>query len=200
MIVDSHYLGCLEYYSLILSSKDVIIEVNDLFQKQTYRNRCYLLTANKIQPLVIPVKYSSKSLTKEVKLDHSQRWVKDHWGAFYSAYGKAPFFEYFSEIFRAAWNKKHTYLIDANADFLLLTLKLLQVNVNVTYTERFESEQANDFRGIIRPKQPFESRGIYVSRPYNQLFGDVFAPNLSVVDLIMCEGPQAVDYLKASFL
>lgn len=200
MIIESHYLGSLEYYALLINSESVIINIEEPFQKQTYRNRCYILSANGVQPLIIPLRYSSGMMTKEVTIDYSQRWLKDHWGAFYSAYGKAPFFEYFSEDFRAIWFKKHNYLIDVNNEFLQLSLKLLQVNVNLTVTGDSKKEIELDFTNQIIPKESYQERKIYRSHPYTQLFGDTFVPNLSIMDLIMCAGPQSKEILTASFL
>jgi len=200
LVIEPHYLGSLEYYSLLVHEKYVLLEVNDHFQKQTFRNRCYVQTANGIQTLILPLKYSNKMKTKEVTIDHSQRWKKDHWGAFYSSYGKAPFYEYFSDSFGQVWDKKQKYLIDLTHDFLELTFRLLQVNVNLTYTDKYEVSYENDFRDQILPKKSYANRKIYGSTPYTQLFGDKFEPNLSIVDLILCEGPQAGQILAASFL
>lgn len=200
LVIEPHYLGSLEYYALLSQYDAITLEVNDRFRKQTFRNRCYLLGSNGVLPLILPLRYSNEMTIKEVTLDHSQRWKKDHWGAFYSAYGKAPFFEYFSEMFSEIWNKKHTHLIDINHDFLTLTLKLLQLDVKVAYTEKYIDLHDQDFRDVILPKKPFTDRKIYHPTPYTQLFGDTFVPNLSIVDLIMCEGPQARQVLTASFL
>lgn len=200
LIIEPHYLGSLEYFSLICQYKSLILEVNDRFQKQTYRNRCYVLGANGIQCLSIPVKYSNKSITKDVTIDHQQSWKKDHWGAFYSAYGKAPYFEHFSDSIREVWDHKHHFLTDLCREFIVLVLKLLQLDANVTYTEKYDVAYKNDFRNVIIPKKPFTSRNIYASSPYSQLFGDSFVSNLSILDLLLCEGPRAGQILSASFL
>lgn len=200
LIIEPHYLGSLEYYVLIAQHESVLLEINDRFIKQTFRNRCYVLGSNSVLPLILPLRFSNHMTTREVTIDHSQRWKKDHWGAFYSAYGKAPFYEYFSDMFAEIWEKKQKFLIDINHDFLTLTLKLLQLNVNVTYLEKNVEISGNDQRDCILPKKPFTDRKIYHPAPYTQLFGDTFVPNLSIIDLIMCEGPQASQVLTASFL
>lgn len=200
LLIEPHYLGSLEYYVLLSQFTEVQFEVNDSFPKQTYRNRTYFLTANKIQQLVIPVKYSNGQPTKEVTVDYSQRWVKDHWGAFYSAYGKAPFYEYFAEDFRRMWENETKYLVDLNLKFNELVFKVLQLSINVRLTEKFEKICQHDFRNVVSPKKSFTDRKIYQPSPYPQLFGDTFAPNLSIVDLIMCEGPNAAQILTSSHL
>ncbi len=200
LVIEPHYLGNLEYYGLILQAESVVLEVNDYFPKQTFRNRCYVLGSNKVLPLIVPVSYSHRTLTKEVTIDNFQRWRKDHRGAFYSSYGKAPFYEFFSDEIEEIWRKEYKYLIDLTLDLLSLTLKWLQKDVKMTLSESYEENSADDFRDVITPKKPFVDRKIYQEIPYSQLFGDNFIPNLSIIDLIMCEGPQAPDILSASFL
>ncbi|WP_370090146.1 WbqC family protein [Ekhidna sp.] len=198
LLIEPHYLGSVEYYVLLAQHDEVHFEINDSFPKQTYRNRAYFLTSNKVQPLIIPVKYSNGMPTKDVTIDHSQRWVKDHWGAFYSGYGKAPFFEYFSEDFRTIWDNQIKYLIDLNLKFNEQMFKILQLSASVKLTEDFAHSSSYDFRNMIIPKKPFTDRKIYKPAPYTQLFGDTFVPNLSIVDLIMCEGPNAAQILTNS--
>ncbi len=200
LIIEPHYLGSLEYFTLLSQYQEVCFEVNESFPKQTFRNRAYFLTSNKIQPLIIPVKYSNRDKTADVKVDYSQRWIKDHWGAFYSAYGKAPFFEYFGEEFKGIWEMKKEDLVDVCFEFMSLVFKILQLDIKVSYTSDFQKHYENDFRNVVNPKKPFSDRKIYDPTPYAQLFGDTFVPNLSIVDLIMCEGPNAAQILSNSYL
>ncbi len=200
LLIEPHYLGSLEYYALLLQHEEVLFEVQDRFQKQTYRNRCLLLGANGIQVLTIPTKYSSQTIYKDVRIDHQQRWKKDHWGAFYSSYGKAPFFEYFADPIHQVWERRHDFLLDLTTDLLKLTFKMLQKDVKMTFTEVVKKKDEHDLRDLIIPKKPFSDRKIYFPAPYMQLFGDAFVPNLSVVDLLLNQGPQASAVLAASFL
>ena len=200
LVIEPHYLGSLEYFTLLAQYEEVCFEIHDSFPKQTFRNRTYFLTSNKIQPLIVPVSYSNGVPTRDVEVNYTQRWIKDHWGAFYSAYGKAPFFEYFSEDFRSIWEKRLSHLVDLNFEFINLCLKILQLDIRVSTTESFLHEYVEDFRNVVSPKKPFSDRKIYQSSPYTQLFGDTFVPNLSIVDLIMCEGPNAAQILSNSYL
>lgn len=200
MVIEPHYLGSLEYFCLLIQQDKVEFEVCDTFSKQTFRNRAYFLGSNKILQLNVPLNYSNRTKTKDVKVDYNHTWIKNHWGAFYSAYGKAPFFEYFHEDFKGIWENKSTYLVDLNSKFLTLILKILKSDLEVGFTSTYEKEHENDLRNWINPKSPFADRKIYQPTPYTQLFGDTFVPNLSIVDLVMCEGPQAANTLMASCL
>lgn len=200
LCIEPHYLGSLEYFSLIFQYDSLMLEVEDRYKKQTYRNRCHILGANKIVSLIVPVSYNSDTIFKDVTIDHQQRWKKDHWGAFYSSYGKAPFFEYFADSMKGIWDRKHKFLLDLSIDFLRLTFRLMQMDVKMAFNKKKIEDENSDFRDIITPKKTFVHRKIYQSVSYTQLFGDNFEPNLSIIDLIMNKGPQAREILSASFL
>jgi len=200
LIIESHYLGSLEFYTLLQQAESIEINKTEIFKKQTYRNRCYISSANGVLKLVVPVNYSSLSRTEEVTIAQGQRWKKDHWGAIYSAYGKAPFFDYFSEYFYSVIFKNHKYLIDLNQELLHLTLKLLQLNVKVAYSGKENTADFVKMNDLLSPKKSFVDRKIYDPVQYSQLFGSEFSPNMSVIDLLMCEGPRSRQILSASFL
>ncbi len=201
IIVEPHYLGSLEYYGQIVASDEIHLEVCQNFTKQTYKNRCYILSANGIMPLTVPVKFDNRTPLKDVTIDHSQSWARDHKGAFYSAYGKAPFFEFFQDYFNVIWEKKHPFLIDLNLEMMTMCLKVLQIDRSIQLTEQYEKipdHRLNDLRERILPKKTFEERNLYLPFPYTQTFGNIFVPNLSIIDLIMCEGSRASEVLTRS--
>lgn len=150
--------------------------------------------------LTIPVNFSSRTITKDVTIDQSQRWRKDHWGAFFSSYGKAPFFEYFADDIREVWEKPTQYMVDLLVRFLEIFLKFLRKSATLALSTSVENLNTSDLRNVILPKQSFTDRGIYRAVPYNQSFGTSFTPNLSILDLLMNEGPRAEEILSASFL
>ncbi len=48
-----------------------------------------------------------------------------------------------------------------------------------------------DLRSAINPKKLEQCYQFYYPVMYNQVFGDTFVENLSLIDLIFCEGPGA---------
>lgn len=201
ILIEPHYLGSLEYFTMLTSHPEVILEVNAHFTKQTYKNRCYLLGGNGKMLLTVPVSYGNHTPLKDVKTDYTQSWLRDHWGAFYSAYGKAPFYDFFSEEFRKIWEQKHPFLLDMNVEFLTICLKLLQYDMTFSFTEKYEKETIQgiyDAREQILPKKSFKKRNLYIPFPYLQVFGNKFVPNLSIIDLLMCEGSRAGIVLRNS--
>ena len=54
-ILSSLYLAPVEYYASLYRSELVVIEINDNYQKQSYRNRCTIASANGPISLSIPI-------------------------------------------------------------------------------------------------------------------------------------------------
>ena len=74
------YFGSIEYFSYLISN-EYLIEVNDYFVKQSIRTRCKIYGANGPLTLTVPKvrKNSSKTLFKDIKINHDHKWQKEHW-------------------------------------------------------------------------------------------------------------------------
>lgn len=198
LLIEPHYLPCLEYATLLAQVDEVVWDVESPFQKQTYRNRCYILTANGVLALTIPVHFHLGTPFKDVTVDYRQSWMRQHWGAVYSAYGKSPFFDFYADYFRAIWDKKSKYLLDVNLEMMTVCLRLLKLNVSI-YIQSANTADI-DLRNDILAKKSFETRKFYHPQPYTQNFGNTFVPNLSLVDLLFCQGPESSEIVKRSVL
>lgn len=197
MIIDLQYLPSLEYFCTMLQHDEIVMEAHEYFEKQSYRNRCIIQTTNKIDTLTVPVQNGNKKgLIRDLKIDYSQDWTRRHWGAIHSGYGKSPFFEYYSEYFKKIYDKKPDFLFDLNLEFLTICLKLLRLEKNIIFTKNYEKTVKNDFRGQIHPKRRFEDNMVYQPVEYRQNFGNKFEPNLSILDLLFCQGNQSLSVLK----
>ena len=200
MIIDLQYFPSLEYFCTLLTYDEIVIEAHEYFEKQSYRNRCIIQTTNKIDTLTIPVQNGNKKvLIRDLKIDYSQDWNRRHWGAIQSAYGKSPFFEFYSEYFKVILDKKPDFLFDLNVEVLTICLKLLRLEKKVIFTENYQRNVETDFRGLIHPKRNYELNNIYQPFSYRQNFGNEFVPNLSILDLLFCQGNQSLSVLKESF-
>jgi WbqC-like protein family len=199
MTLDSLYLPNIEYFVLLNKFENVQIEIFENYQKQTYRNRCKILTANKIDDLIIPINKSKHNeIIKNIKLDYTQEWTRRHLGAIKAAYGKAAYFEYIFGYFSASFHKKHDFLIDFNFELLTTCLKILKIKKSISFTENYVVNVNDDFRGIISPKKDYAIQNIYFPSCYTQNFGNKFAPNLSIIDALMCHGPQTLQIIESS--
>ena len=198
LLIEQHYLPNIFWFCLVISHQNLLIEAHESFQKQTYRNRCYVLAANKVERLTVPVKVGNQHLPiREIEIDYKQKWQNKHWRTIQSAYGKAPFFEFYEDYFKGIIYSKPTLLFDLNQKLLSLCLKILGAGNKIAYTNSYQSlNQANisDLRGQLRPE---DRTGTIHAIPYGQLFGDNFEANLSIIDLLFNKGPESLSFLKA---
>lgn len=196
--LETQYLPSISYFMQILKHQEVWIEANEHYQKQSYRNRCYILTSQGREALICPIAHlQNKMLVRDVKLEQNHNWQIKHWRSIETAYRKAPFFEFFAPYFERIYLKKNIFLFDFNQELLSVCLKLLQINPIIHLTECYDKEVPNghfDMRGEIHPKKMDKSAQI----AYRQNFGNEFEPNLSIIDLLMCQGSKAKTILEAS--
>lgn len=200
--IELQYLPCLEYFTCILEYDRIYIDIEERYVKQTHRNRCSVLTTNKVDVLSIPVKgYEAACPTKDIKIDYNQDWVRRHMGCLKSAYGKSPFYEYYAPELIQTYHKKFTYLVDLNYELLTICLRLVGIKKNIAYnlSGHFESENevVNDI-SLINNKKSTNAYKYYQPVPYYQTFGNDFVSNLSIVDLIFNMGPEAKSVLLRS--
>ena len=203
LLLDLHYLPCLDYVSGLMQFDGVQIEAHEHYQKQSYRNRCYVRTANGIDILTVPVQSGTRHQPiRDLRVDNSQMWAMHHWRTLQAAYGKAPFFEYYAPDFKPIYEKKWTYLFDLNFALLTICLKLLPLSAPLNLTEWYEKKTplgVTDARSMVNLRNSPESYIFHYPVPYPQNFGRNFVPNLSIIDLLFCQGPAASDVLRAGF-
>jgi hypothetical protein len=152
--------------------------------------------------LIVPLTAKhGKVLVKDIRIDHSKKWQNNHWRTIESAYRKAPYFEYYSDDLKNILYRDHDFLFDLNFELLSFCLKSIRFNpaisVSVTY-EKVPPSHVFDLRSQINPKKPASDRDFYVPVSYYQVFGSRFVENLSLIDLLFCEGPRAASLLLAS--
>ena len=195
LLVDLHYLPSLEYFACLFPYDTIQIEAWESYQKQTYRNRCYILTSQKVDCLTVPVRQSGKKTPYRTKeIDYCQPWEELHWRAICAAYGRAPYFKYFSEYFRTVLLRRYTYLFDLNLALLQTCLQLLQLEKKIELSEHAEkrvAEYALDARHSILPRNRLVHSAYCHTVQYQQVFGKTFQPNLSIIDLLFCQGHDA---------
>lgn len=199
LLIELHYLPCLDYMAGLLQIGRVRLEVHEHYQKQSYRNRCYVLTANKVDVLTVPVQHGTRHQPiRDLRIDNGQAWSMHHWRCLRAAYGKAPFFEYYGPEFESIYRRHWSFLFDLNYELLTICLRLLQVNVAISLTDWYKKVPPAglfDARSRVNPRNGADSYVFYQPAHYTQNFGVEFVPNLSVIDLLFCQGPAAGEFL-----
>lgn len=201
-LIHPAYFGPIDQFSAMAQAEEVLFENEDNYQKQTYRNRQYIYGANGKLLLNIPIKHNSAKVGnsghqkyKDVQIENTFHWQRDHWRSLQTAYRTSPFFEYYEDDFVSLYEKPATYLLDFNYRCFEVISSLLSLDFNYSKTEKFNESPKDciDLRHLIIAKRQNPTN----QKPYQQVFEDKhgFLQNLSILDLLFNEGPQAIDYL-----
>ena len=200
LLLNTAYFPPVSYMSNLNRHPSVLIEQFEHYGKQSYRNRCEILSANGKLPLTVPIKKNGKIkfLTKEAEIDYSTPWQKLHYKGIESAYKNSPFYDYYEEDCRPYFEHKEKYLLDLNLNILHTLADLLKLHTRIELTEDYIPEGTKaftDFRSTIHPKNPQTFPADL--KPYPQTFGEKFPfmPNLSILDLLFNMGPETKEYL-----
>ncbi|WP_282774447.1 WbqC family protein [Phaeodactylibacter xiamenensis] len=199
VLIEAQYLPPVQYFSVLAQVKTVYLEAQEHYQKRSYRNRAYLAGANGPMLLSVPLKKGKHQQMPihQVKVDYKKPWFGEHWHSIKSAYGKSPFFEFYAEPIEAILRSKPDNLFDLNRALLVQLLRALQLEIDIRQTADYGAvpEGTLDLREAIHPKHP---KLDFEPLPYPQVFQERhgFIPNLSILDLLFCTGPQAPLLLK----
>lgn len=201
VILEPHYFPCINYFSLLYHAENIYFNVDLIFRKQSYKNRCYISAANKIIPLIIPVKKGKSKLSyKDVQIDYSTNWQKLHWSSIISAYNSSPFFLHYKDYYEKVFLDKVPGLLDLNLNIIRSTCRVLGMEKNFHRFSGTSEVETTDLTNQLHPKQKFDSITFSI-KEYYQVFIENFGflRNLSIMDLIFNEGPVAVEILKDTY-
>lgn len=194
IILPSAYFGSVEYWAAILQGgDDVVIDLGENYVKRSERNRTEILTSGGVMQLSVQLCHANKprQAMRSMRIDYSKRWQHQHHIAMMSAYRSSPYYDHYAHRFEELYSRHWEWLTELNLATLESVCNILKVSTP-RLSERYITASNEDLD--MRQKQ----RGsTFVAEPYMQVFGDrmEFVPNLSIYDLIMCEGPAARDVL-----
>jgi hypothetical protein len=205
--LSSAYLAPVQYYSKFLIAENIFIEQHENYIKQTYRNRCTILSANGPMSLSVPIEATGgkKTLIRDIRIAEHGNWRHLHWNALISAYNSTPFFEYYRDDFQPFYEKQYKFLFDFNEELREMICKMLNVDTaKVAYTSEYRNNidaGGLDFRETISPKKDWRSIDPhFLSISYYQVFEQRFdfIENLSIVDLLFNMGNESLLILTNS--
>ena len=203
-LLQTTYFGPIQWYQKLYRYDQTLIEQYDSYQKQTYRNRCVIATANGLQALTVPVVHDTLNIkneilkVKDLRISDHNNWRRIHWNALQSAYNESPFFDYYADDIRLFFEKKYEFLVDFNEAIRQTVCNLLDIHPQVSYTTDFSRQPSDidDYREVINAKHPQPDED-FQPRRYWQVFEGKhgFQANLSILDLLFNMGNEAVFYL-----
>lgn len=218
-----HYLPWLRYMEKIARA-DVFVVLDDVqYEKNGYQNRNRIKHADGWMYLTVPVKERAGQLLHEVEIAEAGAWGEKHWRALQANYSKARHFKQYGEAFAGIYQRSWTHLNALNWDllsYLCLALGIetplvrsSQLGVEGKATERLiqicRAVGADRYYSGSHAAQTYldaaamEAAGIeiivqeWTCPAYRQCFPQqAFIPDLSVIDLLLNEGPLSLDILQ----
>lgn len=208
-----------------MAHAEVFILADDLqFSKHARINRCAIKTAAGPAWLTVPVRSKGRFGQKinEVEITAEIDWRQKHWQTLVVNYCRAAYFEKYAEALESFFSKPWGNLADLNFAALKWALEVLQIDCRLLRGSDFKTAARGDERiaawaRSLRARvylcdaqererlapDEFARAGIalkaheYAPPVYHQLFG-AFAPNLSILDLILNEGEESGKILRAA--
>ncbi len=199
LLIDYQYFGTVNYYKMLFKFKYIEFEEYEYYQKGSFRNRTIIPGANGLIPLSVPLQNGrdQRSLFKDIKIDYKQNWVLQHTRALDACYMRSPFYEFYRDSLFALLGSQEEYLLDLDRKLIQWVLKMLKANLAVTYTSSYQKTLelgTKDGRNQLLPNQVLDENDQLV---YAQVFEDRigFHPNMSILDLLFCNGPSSTGLL-----
>lgn len=185
---------------LILFEKlrKVSIDVYENFQKQTFRNRCIVLSSQGLINITVPVQRNKneKILLKDAKISYNENWNVWTWRTIFSCYGKSPFFLYYADKVKEILNTKFEYLMDLNIETFFFIKHTMNLEQEIFLTSEFITRKENNYRDMFLTKNRVSDGK--KQEAYYQCFSSKFEfqTNLSALDLLFNLGPESETYVK----
>lgn len=209
VLFETQYNPPVTFFAELLGADALWLEAHEHYRKQTYRNRCLILTTQGVKPLIVPVvdgNRSEKVPITALAIDYRQNWVHQHWRTLQTAYGGTPYFEYYADYLHDIYYQKLPLLFDLNQQLLHFYLRCLRLRLPVELTTKYYSPEETSLSGSVT--QPLLDRRDWLTpkswpaapdrtsvKPYPQTFGVQFVPQLSILDLLFMQGPAAGQFL-----
>lgn len=204
LLLSTAYFAPIHFYARYIYHTTVYLEQHEHFNKQTYRNRCVLSAGNGLIPLVVPVVKGRgpKIAIKDLQISYDTEWQRNQWQTIVSAYNSSPYFEYYQDELFPFFNEKSKFLLDHNLRIHETICDFLEIENKCVLTEDFEKvpEDTLNYREAITPKNKTNNDPAFTPKEYTQVFTEKFGflPNLSILDLLFNEGPNAYTILVKS--
>ena len=187
------YLPNINWLQNFAKHDSVFIEAEENFVKSTFRNRCEIAGANGKQMLTIPIigGRDHHQFYKQVRISYTENWQKKHWQAIRSAYGSAPFFEFYAHKFEPVYEKQFEFLFDFNLELLKITLSIIKLSSHLQLTTEYQKENSEIIDLRKADKAPSTTK-------YYQVFEERngFIDNLCALDLIFNEGNRSWEIIS----
>ena len=227
-IVQSCYIPWKGYFDLINGVDEFILYDDLQYTKGAWRNRNRIKTPDGAAWLTIPVKVKGRCHQKiRDTVVHDRKWSHRHWKSICQNYSKAPCFDATRFVFQELYEEcgAETHLSRINFRFLRAIADMIGIRTPITWSMDYELIGTRNERLVHLCSQAGASE--YLSGPaaksyldetlflehgisvhwmdyrgypeYDQLFTPPFIHEVSIIDLILNQGPERAKEFMLSF-
>ena len=200
ILLPTAYFPPVSYFVHLVKNPVIYIEQMETFPKQTYRNRCEIMTAAGKSNLIVPVTkpHGNHTMTRDIEICYREPWDQHHLKTIQTAYRSSPYFNYYSDIIQPLFEPKETSLLLHNQEILSVISKILRLKLSSQLTGDYIilPTYMSDLRSEMIPKK---RRSANSFPEYPQVFSHKFGfiADLSILDLLFNMGPEAGRYLES---
>lgn len=190
------YFGPISMYQKLTSCSQTWIEVHEHMVKQSYRNRCVILSANGKMNLTVPLdgRRNHKPI-QDQKILSKEHWVAKHLKSMDAAYRSSAYYEFYQPEIAEILNRDFTYLLDLNNAVHEFVMDSVQLETTWEETQVFQSDfDGADFRSLIHPKKESLIEAIEYPQVFDEKYG--FQKDLSILDLLFNQGPNSYSFIE----
>ena len=220
-IVQPNYIPWKGYFDMIRSVDEFIL-LDDVQYTHSWRNRNLIKTKHGLKWLTIPVKATHlHTCISEVRAVNTC-WRRKHWNAIVHNYARAKYFDLYEHRLKELFlHREEMFITQINHRFLLEINTWLNISTPLTLSSAYHVEgrknekilnlckKANATTYLTGPsaavyldKNILNDAGIkvqwidYSNYPEYQQRFPPFEHRVSILDLVLNEGPGALNYLK----
>lgn len=197
LLIESQYFPNLTYYKTLINLDILLIERYEHYQKLSFRNRCYIAGPNGRILLSVPLARgkNQRTVMKDVRISNEEKWQGQHWKTLVSAYRRSPWFEYHEESLGKLYEQPAEFLLDWNMACFEWANNVIGLSHPVAFTEAYNKDPETGITDLRDTMSPSEAgNGPVYTQVFQERVG--FLPNLSILDLIFCEGRRSLELLK----
>ncbi len=215
-----HYLPWLRYFEKIARS-DVFVVLDSIqYNKNGWQNRNRIKGPQGAVLLTVPVRVGYQQRLDEVRINKASPWRRKHWRGIVQCYGKAPFFDRYAPMLEETYAQSWESLNGLNRHMLHLFVDALGIDTSIVYASDLDAPgEATErlvqlvqtvggtqyYSGAFALEAYLDAKVLASAQielvlqewrapVYPQRYG-AFIPDLSILDLLMNCGPDALSII-----
>lgn len=199
LLIESQFCPPTSVILQMVTHGDVMIEAHEHYQKRSYRNRIHLAGPQGVSTFSIPLRKGKNAQTsiQDVLISYDDDWIRQLAGLLQTNYGSAPFYEYYIEDLLGIFKREYTLIFELNMALLQYFIQTLDLSISVSTSVEYDANPSTalDLRGSSSLRDPDKSAPYY-RQVYEYAHG--FLPDLSIIDMLFCCGPESKMVLAES--